>query len=203
MITEAVKGQMLAYALANHGYRPINLRISTNTNINHTVVSTDPYCENLSSDGFTITSNSGQDAWGNRTNYDSSRLIIPLKRKYYSGIIKCIGEVKYEETSTDANNGYREYQIGVHNYDNEQWNAEHPDETPKTVFTELYRGYYSMPDASRFGAITTVRDVMQFVHSAVLSETGSSPANIGIELKIMMRKGDVMRSVTFEIEIVG
>ena len=203
MITDAVKAQMMSYALENHGYRPVNLRISTNTNINHAVVSTDPYCGNLSCEGFTITSNSGQDAWGNRDNYSSSKLIIPLKRKYYSTILKCFAQIKYEATSNDANNGYREYAFGVHNFDNEQWNAEHPDETPKAVYTEFFRGYYSIPNTSNYGAITTVRDVINAAYTYLLNETSGSPANIGIELRVMMREGDVMRSVAFEIELVG
>ena len=188
MIGALPQSQMLSYAMSNHGNVSVDMRIATLANVDHTVLSTDPYCNSLSFDGFSIVSASGIDAFGNRANYDPTKLIIPLKRKYWSNIVKIIATVKYEGTSNNSKNGYRELQVGVYNYDD-------------STFSEIERTYFTPPDNSAITTESTIRNTMQLATSGILSETGSNPANIGVALMVQLREGDVLRSAKLEIEI--
>ena len=188
MIGALPQSQMLAYAMANHGNSSVNMRISTALNVDHIVLSTDPYCGSLSFEGFNIVSASGIDSFGNRANYDTTKLIIPIKRKYWSNVIKIMATVKYEGTSDNSKNGYRELQAGVYNYDD-------------GTFSEIERTYFTPPDNSAITTESAIRNTMQLSTSGILSETGSNPANIGVALKVELREGDIFRSARLEIEI--
>ena len=207
MFSPAEQAKMLAYAEGNHGNISIFMGIKTAANMNHTVTTDDAYCKSLSSSGITINSNSNINTFGNENNYNTSNFIIPLRKKHYLAPVKFAGIVKYESTQTEANIDYREISIGIHNFENDN-------------YCELLRGYFTpvLPSVNKpsttnhSGANTAIRDVIQINGYGIIQSATSSgqaystiksdPDNVGLEMRIQMCEGDVLRSVSLDIEII-